>query len=195
LSIVWSTSVQAQEAVCPNLQAAVDSVRFPQEAIDLHVSEGKAVVALTIRADGAVVDPAVTSATHPAFGAAALSIVSHLRCNRRATSLRTALPVSFDLFGDSGSLTLADWTGCKRTLPAAGDEPGFPRGALQAGLEQGTVLIDFKVDEEGRIVDIVVVESTHPSFSRSAYRFVELLDCRGAEKNKTMRMPFGFRLE
>jgi TonB family protein len=62
-------------------------------------------------------------------------------------------------------------------------------------LEQGTVLIDFKVDEEGRIVDIVVVESTHPSFSRSAYRFVELLDCRGAEKNKTMRMPFGFRLE
>jgi TonB family protein len=192
LSTAWSALAQAQQASCPNLQAAVDSVMFPQEAVALRITEGKAVVALTIRADGEVVDATVTSATHPVFGTAALSIVSRLRCNRRATSLRTTLPVNFDLFGGAGLLASH---GCKQTLPESGDEPGFPREAMQAGLDRGEVVIDFKVDDEGRPVDIVVVKSTHPWFSRSAYRFIELLDCKGAEKNKLMTMPFGYRLE
>jgi TonB family protein len=183
---------QAREAACPNFQSAVESVSFPEEAIALRMSAGDAVVAFTIRADGTVVDQAVKSATHPSFGAAALSVVSRLRCNRRAASLRITLPVNFDLFGSS---YLAAQTGCKQTLPANGDEPGFPREAIQAGLEKGEVVIDFKVDEEGHPFDIVVAESTHPFFSRSAYRFIELLDCKGAPKNKLMSMPFGYRLE
>jgi TonB family protein len=191
LITAWNANVQAQaqaeaeaqarEATCPNFQAAVESVSFPQDAIALRMSEGSAVVAFTVRADGTVVGQAVKSATHPAFGAAALSVVSQLRCNRRASSLQVTLPVNFDLFGSS---YLAAQTGCKQTLPADGDEPGYPREAIQAGLEKGEVVIDFKVDEEGRPFDIVVAKSTHPYFSRSAYRFIELLDCKGAPKEQ-----------
>lgn len=195
MTTAWSAGAQAAEPGCPNLQAAADSVRFPQEASDLGVSEGKAVVTFTVRADGAVVDLAVASATHPAFGTAALSIASRLRCDRRATSVRMKVPVKFDFFGAPYFVAEAERTGCKLTLPPAGETLGFPTEALEAGLEQGLVVIDFKVDEEGRKIDIVVVESPHPSFSRVAYRRVELLDCKGTGEIRIMRMPVGFRLE
>jgi TonB family protein len=189
LFVVWTANAQAQAPSCPNLQAAVDSVAFPEEAVNLGINEGKAVVAFTVRADGEVVDKQVKSATHPVFGDAALSVVSRLRCDRRSTSVQTQLPVDFK-WNDSFSLALFEHTGCKEVAPRA---LGFPREAIRLGLTSGQTVIDFQVDADGRPTDVVIVESTHEVFSKVARGFVEQLNCKPTSNR--MRMPFGFRLE
>ncbi|NKI97122.1 TonB family protein [Rhizobacter sp. SG703] len=189
LFIVWTVDAQAQAPNCPNLQAAVDSVAFPEEAIQLGIGEGNAVVAFTVRADGEVVDKQVKSATHPVFGDAALSVVSRLRCDRRSTSLQTQLPVNFK-FGDPLSLALFEQTGCKG---AAQQLLGFPREAIQLGLTRGETVIEFRVDADGRPTEVVILASTHEVFSKVARGFVERLNCKPTVNR--MRIPFGFRLE
>jgi TonB family protein len=189
LFIVWAADAQAQAPSCPNLQAAVDGVAFPEEAIKLGISEGNAVVAFTVRADGEVVDKQVKSATHPVFGDAALSVVSRLRCDRRSTSLQTQLPVNFK-WGDPLTLALFEQTGCKEVVPSM---VAFPREAIQLGLTRGEAVIEFQVDADGHPTDVVILQSTHEVFSNVARGYVERLNCKPTSNR--MRIPFGFRLE
>lgn len=49
--------------------------------------------------------------------------------------------------------------------------PVYPFGLRQAGMS-GEVLVDFLVDEQGRVSDIRVVRSTHPEFEEPTIRAV-----------------------
>jgi TonB family protein len=186
LFIAWAADAQAQEPSCPNLQAAVDSVAFPEEAIKLGISEGNAVVAFTVRADGEVVDKEVKSATHPVFGDAALVIVSRLRCDKQPTSWQTQLPVDFRL-RDPPSPAPFEQKGCKE---AASSKFDFPREAVASGLTRGQAVIEFEVDANGRPTNVVILESTHELFSKFALRFVKRLSCKPTSDK--IRIPLSF---
>ena len=72
-----------------------------QKVLPATASKGEAVIRLTIRPTGAVLDPAVESASDPAFGQAALAAVRQWYFlpkveNGRAVECKVSLPVAFD---------------------------------------------------------------------------------------------------
>ncbi|NKI97123.1 TonB family protein [Rhizobacter sp. SG703] len=188
LFAVWAADAQAQELGCPNLQVAVDSVAFPEEAIKLGISEGNAVVAFTVGADGEVVGKEVKSATQPIFGEAALAIVSRLRCDKHSLSWQAQLPVDFRL-RDAPSPALAEKLVCEE--PAAG-KFDFVRDAVRLGVTRGRVVVEFNSDADGRATDVVILESTHELFSKYALRFAKRLSCTPI--GHKFRIPLSFSI-
>ena len=74
----------------------------------------------------------------------------------------------------------------------------YPREAAALGLKSGRVLVQFTVTA-GEIVDVQVLESTHPVFSQAAVKMVSSIDCK-TEKGKALRdvrvrVPIDFHLQ
>ena len=73
----------------------------------------------------------------------------------------------------------------------------FPREAAALGLTSGHVLVQFTI-EAGEVLDVLVLETTHPTFSEAAVKMVKAINCK-TEKGKAMhgvrvRVPFDFSL-
>jgi TonB family protein len=74
----------------------------------------------------------------------------------------------------------------------------FPREAAALGLTSGHVLVQFTI-EAGEVLDVLVLETTHPTFSEAAVKVVKAMNCR-TEKGRALhgvrvRVPFDFRLQ
>jgi len=73
----------------------------------------------------------------------------------------------------------------------------YPREAAALGLKSGRVLVQFTI-EAGEILEVHVLESTHPIFSEAAVKMVRAMNCK-TEKGKALhgvrvRVPFDFSL-
>jgi protein TonB len=44
----------------------------------------------------------------------------------------------------------------------AGDDPVYPRSAIKAGVERGTVLARVMIDEQGNVYDVIIVKAEPP---------------------------------
>ena len=73
----------------------------------------------------------------------------------------------------------------------------FPREAAALALTSGHVLVQFTI-EAGEVLDVLVLETTHPTFSEAAVKMVKAINCK-TEKGKALhgvrvRVPFDFSL-
>ena len=73
----------------------------------------------------------------------------------------------------------------------------YPREAVALGLKSGRVLVEFTI-EAGEILNVHVLESTHPIFSEAAVKMAKSINCK-TEKGKALhgvrvRVPFDFSL-
>ncbi|MBR3626471.1 MAG: M56 family metallopeptidase [Bacteroidaceae bacterium] len=90
------------------------NMKYPAEAQDAGV-QGRAVVELTIAADGSMVNPHVTSSVHPLLEKEALRVVSMLQRwnpavneNGQAVSATITLPISFFVADADGNIAQRD---------------------------------------------------------------------------------------
>ena len=50
----------------------------------------------------------------------------------------------------------------------AGDDPVYPRAAIKAGIEKGTVLARVMIDEKGNVSDVIIVKADPPKHFNQA---------------------------
>jgi len=78
------------------------------------------------------------------------------------------------------------------------DAPEYPEAAKEAGLE-GAVTVELVVGEDGRVVEVSVVDSSDPAFEESALEAASRCEFRPAKLrgNPTrvrVLIPYQFRL-
>jgi periplasmic protein TonB len=92
---------------------------------------------------------------------------------------------------DNGAITPPEVVQRKR--------PDYPYELKRKGIE-GSAIIQFSLDEQGRPFDVRVAAATHPAFGESAARAVEKTKFNPARRNghpivfHGLRLSFGFRL-
>jgi TonB family protein len=132
---------------------------YPKTA-RLHAEEGTANITITIREDGSVADPSVTTSTTFAdLDEAALEAVKTWRYNPatkdgKPIAVRVGVFVKFSL-GNGGGLPFeAPYT------PYGISETDFTADGLATILKEGKVALSLLVLEDGTIGDVTIVQSS-----------------------------------
>ncbi len=184
--------IAAENFVPPRLTRPIE----PEYPKDLHSAgvEGQVEVVFKVTRHGAVEDPDVSYATHPAFGESVKKVLSRWRFSpaRRdgqPVNQRVKMPVMFVVRSDDH---LSKWAGrnvFKRfeTEPTEADdlgewpepsawiEPYYPPQLNGTGKRE-EVVINFVVDEYGDVVNPEVLIGEDPHFIASALAATVSLD-------------------
>jgi protein TonB len=83
--------------VCPNYQKAMGDSAFPREASRLGLDQGDVLVEFTVTASGEVKNVRTVRASHPAFGRAAVRLVSEYRCVGQGREVTVQVPIGYRL--------------------------------------------------------------------------------------------------
>lgn len=81
---------------------------------------------------------------------------------------------------------------CANYAQVMGDA-SFPREATRAGLEEGSVLIQFTLAASGEVKDIQAISASHPTFAKGAMRIVREFKCKGQGRDVNVQVPFTFK--
>lgn len=184
--------IAAENFVPPRLTRPVEP-EYPKE---LHTAgvEGQVEVVFEVTRSGAVEDPSVAFATHPAFGESVKEVLSRWRFSParrdgRPVNQRVKMPVMFVVKSND---PLSKWAGrnvFKRfeTEPTEADdlgewpepsswiEPYYPPQLSGSGKRE-EVVINFVVDEYGDVVNPEVLIGEDPHFIASALAATVSLD-------------------
>ena len=163
---------------------------FPAELRSSPVTDGYATLAIVIRADGTVDDAVVLEASHPSFGDAVLDVLPNWRFKSGDSVASNSLPYREVLrfeFSQSGVVsTMSHRDAAKAAFPATLAEQvpvrtvqwaklSAPPKRLEATVPsvsaqkmEGTVIVSYVIDTDGRVRVPVVVRATEPQLGRAA---------------------------
>ena len=167
----------------PPARAVTFRVEYPESARREGV-EGRVVVSLGVDGAGRAVDPAVVSSPDERLSEAALDAVREAQFVGGAeTSERFEIPVTFSLDPEAYDRP-APVVGADGVYETAEVQPEligglrglqerveYPEDARQAGI-QGQVVVQFVVDEGGKVRDVTVLRSPDLALSAAALRAV-----------------------
>ncbi len=210
------------------VESLADQIVYPELQRRAGV-QGTTIVRIVVSAEGEVTDAEVArSSGNDGLDRAAVEAVEGLRFvpgrqDGQAVRVRYMVPVAFRLPADAASRPApAGRVGAgapvRRSVPdpddpdvfgvaevqpeliggAAAIQPEYPLLAREAGIE-GRVIVQFIVDEQGRVQDAVVVRSPHDMLSEAALATVrELRFTPGQNAGQPVRvrfaLPITFRL-
>lgn len=209
-----NTPVQIEQTV---------EAQFPAALAFSTLTSGEVQVLINVDADGRLADLLVTGYTEKAFADEAVNLLRQWRyrpatVNGGPVGIRLELQIKFVATGRVISLTALEATAAfaQRSMPlsllrrvcTAAEldhpiealqtvSPSHPGKAENTPQPSGTTLIDFYVDEEGRIRMPVVMESTNPIYAQAAvgalsqWRF-SLPTCRGKPVAVRVQQKFIF---
>lgn len=182
-----ATAVSADNSVPEGLLAA-PMPRFPPELVGVKAGDGEAVMAVTIDADGAVVDSVALEATNEAFAREAAGAVKDWRFASGAAATwprREVLQFSFKRSGVVTTLSHAEgarehFVGTSvaqlRTVPldqldreptrTVSVPPKISKAALARRGAQ-PLLLNFVIDREGQVRVPVVTAADNPELARA----------------------------
>jgi outer membrane biosynthesis protein TonB len=193
-----SAAVASAKTVPVRIEQTVEA-QFPAALAFTALTSGEARVMVNIAADGQLADVMVTGYTNKAFADEAVSLLKRWHYDAatvdgQAVGVRLELQIKFVSTGRVVSLTALDATDALTRklmpdalfknvcLPAELDHPiealqsvspPHPGKADHAVQRNGTTLVDFYVDEHGRIRMPVVMETTNQLYAQAS---VDALD-------------------
>lgn len=166
-----------------------ENLRYPQEAREQGI-EGKVVVKFTLSDEtGEVQNPRVVRSVHPALDAEALRLVKAMPRwtvagdpdKGKLKSVEIEMPIEFKLDGQPLSKVydkvneLPQFPGGNHALfQFIKDNQRYPQIAKENGI-QGRVILQFVVDETGKVSDPKVLRSVDPSLDAEAIRIVKAM--------------------
>ena len=166
-----------------------ENMRYPQEAREQGI-EGKVIVKFTVSDEtGEIQNPRVVRSVHPALDAEALRLVKAMPRwtvagdpdKGKLTSVEVEMPIEFKLDGQPLSKVydkvneLPQFPGGNHALfQFIKDNQRYPQIAKENGI-QGRVILQFVVDETGKVSDPKVLRSVDPSLDAEAIRIVKAM--------------------
>ena len=166
-----------------------ENMRYPQEAREQGI-EGKVVVKFTVSDEtGEIQNPRVVRSVHPALDAEALRLVKAMPRwtvakdpdKGKLKSVEIEMPIEFKLDGQPLSKVydkvneLPQFPGGNHALfQFIKDNQRYPQIAKENGI-QGRVILQFVVDETGKVSDPKVLRSVDPSLDAEAIRIVKAM--------------------
>jgi protein TonB len=72
---------------------------------------------------------------------------------------------------------------------------GFPREALRAGIEKGSVTLKLTIGATGAIKNVEVVNSTNRAFNRGAVEAARGISCQGQGRDVEVLLPIDYRIQ
>lgn len=194
-------------------------LHYPEEAYKNNIS-GRVVVRFVVDATGNVTDPEVIKSVSPALDEAAKEAVLKLdrftpgELKGHPVKVYYVLPILFKTQGkavdDAGEkkLKVADSSNGKAPEYPGGEKfmmehlnrlVKYPESALKEG-RQGRVVVEFTVNEQGKIIDPTVTRPVAPDLDKAAVDAVEKLgyfepgEIDGKPASIRMTLPVEFRL-
>ena len=166
-----------------------ENMRYPQEAREQGI-EGKVIVKFTVSDEtGEIQNPRVVRSVHPALDAEALRLVKAMPRwtvagdpdKGKLKSVEIEMPIEFKLDGQPLSKVydkvneLPQFPGGNHALfQFIKDNQRYPQIAKENGI-QGRVILQFVVDETGKVSDPKVLRSVDPSLDAEAIRIVKAM--------------------
>ena len=166
-----------------------ENLRYPQEAREKGI-EGKVIVKFTLSDEtGEIQNPRVVRSVHPALDAEALRLVKAMPRwtvakdpdKGKLKSVEIEMPIEFKLDGQPLSKVydkvneLPQFPGGNHALfQFIKDNQRYPQIAKENGI-QGRVILQFVVDETGKVSDPKVLRSVDPSLDAEAIRIVKAM--------------------
>ena len=166
-----------------------ENMRYPQEAREKGI-EGKVIVKFTVSDEtGEIQNPRVVRSVHPALDAEALRLVKAMPRwtvakdpdKGKLKSVEIEMPIEFKLDGQPLSKVydkvneLPQFPGGNHALfQFIKDNQRYPQIAKESGI-QGRVILQFVVDETGKVSDPKVLRSVDPSLDAEAIRIVKAM--------------------
>ena len=163
-----------------------ENMRYPQEAREKGI-EGKVIVKFSVADDtGEILNPRVIRSVHPALDAEALRLVKAMPRwtwigdleKKKLKSVEIEMPIEFKLNGQPSSKVYdvveqaPEFPGGPQAMMQfIKDNLKYPQIAKENGI-QGRVILQFVVDETGKVTDPKVIRSIDPSLDTEAIRLV-----------------------
>ena len=166
-----------------------ENMRYPQEAREKGI-EGKVIVKFSVADDtGEILNPRVIRSVHPALDAEALRLVKAMPRwtwigdleKKKLKSVEIEQPIEFRLDGKNTS-EVYDMVaeapqfpgGSKAMREYLKTNMRYPQIAKENGI-QGRVILQFVVDETGKVRDPKILRSVDPALDAEAIRLVEAM--------------------
>lgn len=166
-----------------------ENMRYPQEAREKGI-EGKVIVKFSVADDtGEILNPRVIRSVHPALDAEALRLVKAMPRwtwvgdpdKKTLKSVEIEQPIEFKLDGKNTS-EVYDMVkeapefpgGPKAMMEYLKTNIRYPQIAKENGI-QGRVILQFVVDETGKVRDPKILRSVDPALDAEAIRLVEAM--------------------
>lgn len=165
--------------------------------------ESSTIVEIVISKRGYVVNAKAIESSHPEFGVAAEEMIMSWVFEPAIKdgvpiACRLQVPIDFVLkeAREDGIFDLSELDQIPRPIRQVA--PIHPYKLKKAGIN-GEVTLQFVVSEKGNVLDVKVIESTHPDFAVVAITAIEMWKFEpgmkeGARVACRMQMPFGFRV-
>lgn len=75
------------------------------------------------------------------------------------------------------------------------NDAGFPREALRAGIERGSVTLKLTIGTNGAITKADIVSSTNRLFNRGAMEAARAITCQGQGREVEVLLPIDYKLQ
>ena len=166
-----------------------ENMRYPQEAREKGI-EGKVIVKFAVDDEtGEILNPRVIRSVHPALDAEALRLVKAMPrwtwagdpSKKKLRSVETVRAIEFKLGGKNTS-QVYDMVkdapefpgGTKAMMEYLKTNMRYPQIAKENGI-QGRVILQFVVDETGKVTDPKILRGVDPALDLEAIRLVEAM--------------------
>ena len=192
-----------------------ENMRYPQEAREKGI-EGRVIVKFSVADDtGEILNPRVIRSVHPALDAEALRLVKAMPRwtwvgdpdKKTLKSVEIEQPIEFKLDGKNTS-EVYDMVkeapefpgGPKAMMEYLTTNMRYPQIAKENGI-QGRVILQFVVDETGKVTDPKILRGVDPALDLEAIRLVEAMPqwTPGKQDGKAVAVrftvPVSFKLE
>jgi len=199
------------------LKALQAKINYPKAAKEAGV-EGRVIVQFVVDEQGAVVDPLVVKGVDQDLDREALRVVREMRFEPgmqrgKTVAVKLSLPITFklgnaetkiekrpELLGGMKDIftVVEQMPELQGGLKALQAKINYPKAAKEAGVE-GRVIVQFVIDEEGRVFAPEVVAGIDPALDEEALRVVGALRFEpGMQDGKAvkvkMKLPITFSL-
>ena len=192
-----------------------ENMRYPQEAREKGI-EGRVIVKFSVADDtGEILNPRVIRSVHPALDAEALRLVKAMPRwtwvgdpdKKTLKSVEIEQPIEFKLDGKNTS-EVYDMVkeapefpgGPKAMMEYLKTNMRYPQIAKENGI-QGRVILQFVVDETGKVTDPKILRGVDPALDLEAIRLVEAMPqwTPGKQDGKAVAVkytvPVSFKLD
>lgn len=134
--------------------------------------EGVATIAFIITKKGKVKNAYIVRADHPDFGRAALSAVKKCRftpgkIDGQAVNTQLQIPITFSIPEKAATNPEQQKGKVVRPVPLELVDPDYPNTMYRVGM-RAHVVVQCKVNEEGKVEEPFVVKTNHPGFRQAA---------------------------